>query len=190
MSYATLSDLVQFRPLSATVTFDPYKDREHSRFSASWSSTVRDLARELTALRAERVVMELDMFETDFRLDGLPRANARPASPGVVLYMDTPHGPLRYAVDTYAHWQENVRAIALALEALRAVDRYGVTRKGEQYAGWRALPQTTALNYERRGLELIAKYGGVKEAMRATHPDVGGDEEDFKAVQAVAAGRS
>jgi hypothetical protein len=37
-------------------------------------------------------------------------------------------------------WQHNVRAIALGLEALRKVDRYGITRRGEQYAGWKALP--------------------------------------------------
>jgi hypothetical protein len=41
-------------------------------------------------------------------------------------------------------WQANVRAIALALEALRAVDRYGVTKRGEQYQGWTALPAARA----------------------------------------------
>jgi hypothetical protein len=33
-----------------------------------------------------------------------------------------------------------VRAIALSLEALRKVDRYGVTKSGEQYKGFKALP--------------------------------------------------
>jgi hypothetical protein len=37
-------------------------------------------------------------------------------------------------------WQQNVRAIALGLEALRKVDRYGITRRREQYTGFRALP--------------------------------------------------
>ena len=32
----------------------------------------------------------------------------------------------------------NLRSIALGLKALRAVDRYGVSRRGEQYAGFRA----------------------------------------------------
>jgi len=35
-------------------------------------------------------------------------------------------------------WRHNVRSIALGLEALRAVDRYGISRRGEQYAGFRA----------------------------------------------------
>jgi hypothetical protein len=49
-----------------------------------------------------------------------------------------PSKRLVYATDACVYWQHNVRSIALGLEALRAVDRYGITRKGEQYAGFRA----------------------------------------------------
>jgi hypothetical protein len=45
---------------------------------------------------------------------------------------------LVYATDVCAFWQHNIRSIALGLEALRAVDRYGISRRGEQYAGFRA----------------------------------------------------
>jgi hypothetical protein len=34
-------------------------------------------------------------------------------------------------------WQDNLRAVALGLEALRRVERYGIAQRGEQYAGWR-----------------------------------------------------
>lgn len=44
---------------------------------------------------------------------------------------------LIYATDVCDYWQHNVRSIALGLEALRAVDRYGISRRGEQYAGFR-----------------------------------------------------
>ncbi len=44
-----------------------------------------------------------------------------------------------------ADWQHNVRAIALTLEALRAVDRYGATETGQQYAGFKALPAGRAM---------------------------------------------
>lgn len=43
-----------------------------------------------------------------------------------------------FATDACELWQHNVRSIALGLEALRAVDRYGITRRGQQYAGFRA----------------------------------------------------
>jgi hypothetical protein len=38
-----------------------------------------------------------------------------------------------------AHWPSRVRSIALGLEALRAVDRYGLTHQGEQYTPWKAI---------------------------------------------------
>lgn len=47
---------------------------------------------------------------------------------------------LSYPCDSCDNWQHNVRSIALALQALRAVDRYGVTRRAEQYRGWGKLP--------------------------------------------------
>lgn len=45
---------------------------------------------------------------------------------------------LVYATDACVLWRHNVRSIALGLEALRAVDRFGISRRGEQYAGFRA----------------------------------------------------
>lgn len=42
-----------------------------------------------------------------------------------------------YATDVCARWQDNVRSIALGLQALRAVGRFGITPSGQQYAGFR-----------------------------------------------------
>lgn len=41
-------------------------------------------------------------------------------------------------------WQANIRAIAKTLEHLRDLDRWGVTKRGEQYTGWKALPATAS----------------------------------------------
>jgi hypothetical protein len=115
------------------------------------------LERELAALRAKHVVLEVDFRERDLRLDGQLRADARCLSPAVRLAFESKHGPLTYATDHFhrptwggqhfpmSDWQYNVRAIALSLESLRRVDRYGVTRRGEQYAGWKALPPGLAM---------------------------------------------
>ena len=85
-------------------------------------------------------MLQVDISERYIRTDGLPYANARyGTNPGVIVSFDSRHGPLRYATDAFTEWQDNLRAIALSLEALRAVDRYGVTRRGEQYTGWRAI---------------------------------------------------
>jgi len=117
--------------------------RQRSPFKAAWRSTLDTLDRELFHLGrqgAASAVLQIAMREQDFRLDGMPRANARPEHPGVILAVDAAAGPLSFPCDTYVTWQENLRALALALEALRRVERYGVTRRAEQYRGWRALP--------------------------------------------------
>jgi hypothetical protein len=183
VSYSDLGNLVTFRPLDRPLSAR-LRDFSASPFRASWSKTVALLARELRMLSAKRAVMELDMDETDFRLDGLPRANAYARTPGIVLSFESRHGPLRYEVGTYAHWEDNVRAVALALEALRAVDRYGVTRSGEQYRGWRQLPAGSGEPSADHGHALIDEHGGVTAALKATHPDHGGDPDEFRAVMA------
>lgn len=181
MSYELLAHLVTFRPLDRPIE----SEGRVSSFRAPISKTVRLLASELRAIDAERVVLQVDVREQDLRLDGLPRAKARASSPAVVLAFDSRVGPLRYEVGTYSRWEDNLRAIALGLKALRAVDRYGVTKRGEQYAGWRALPLGSGAPSADRGRELVEEYGGVTEAIKATHPDRNdGARRDFEHVMA------
>lgn len=185
MSYSDLAHLITFRPLERPLAAPRSRT---SPFRAPWTSTVEILGDELRAHGARRAVLEIDVAENQLRLDGLPRAAARPASSGVVLSFtatSVPGAPaLRYEVATYADWRDNVRAIALGLRALRAVDRYGVTTRGEQYAGWRALPTGSGGPSPTRGHDLIRHHGSVAGALKATHPDHGGDPADFADVQA------
>lgn len=173
---------ITFRPITlwpGEVT----RNRKASPFQSSWPSTLDLLDRELHQLRARDVVLEIALSEWDIRQDGWPRANARnPDHPGVILAFNSRVGPLKYQTDIFNHWRANVRAIALALEALRKVDRYGITKRGEQYAGWKALP-SPAEAIRARGERLIEEHGSVVAALHATHPDHGGDPEDFHAVQ-------
>jgi hypothetical protein len=182
--YGDLARLVKFRPLSTPLPGPTYGGTYRSPFSAPWSSTVELLAREIKHLRPRMTVLEIDMREQDFRNDGLPRADRNAQTPGVILsLLGTPHGDLRYPAHAFHGWQDNVRALALALEALRKVDRYGVTKRGEQYAGWKALPSGSGPSIE-RGQALIREHGSVRAALMATHPDRGGDAADFADVQA------
>jgi len=126
-------------------------ERLPSPFKAGWSDTLEVLRREVDHLRGERVVLQIDVRERDVRIDGQLRADARPGHPGVILSFDSLHGPLRFATDLYRNgygadrydsrlgWRGNLRAIALGLEGLRKFDRYGITRGGEQYTGWKQL---------------------------------------------------
>lgn len=153
-------------------------------FRAGWDDTLYKLQFEVEKLGAHDLVIELALTEAEIRIDGWPRAGARPTHPGVIVSFESRHGPLRYGTDTYPDWQANVRAIALGLEALRKVDRYGISKRGEQYTGWRQLSAGDS-DLLQRGRELIADYGGETAALKATHPDRGGNPDDFRAVQAV-----
>lgn len=115
-----------------------------SQFSADWSTTEDELARELRRLGARESVIEVAVSASDIRRDGGLRASARPFHSGVRLsFRSRDRGEMSFTCDTYAgyveSWKDNVRGIVKTLEALRAVDRYGAT-KGEQYAGFAALP--------------------------------------------------
>lgn len=100
------------------------------------------LNRETRALEARNVRVQIAVPASRFRQDGMPYADAKPEHPGLILTMDTKHGALSYPCDTYPTWQDNLRAIAFSLEALRKADRYGVTKRGEQYRGNLAIEAT------------------------------------------------
>lgn len=139
----------RFRPLRMETWIGPTTPSQDQRsrwtFKAGWHDTVNLLDREIDMLGAEEFVIEADFTEADIRLDGMPRANARqPQFSGVRIYFDSEHGPLAYQTDNCAYWQHNVRSIALGLEALRAVDRYGITHRAEQYTGFRAIGSSSS----------------------------------------------
>jgi hypothetical protein len=199
---------VTFRPIHQWPgPMTPANHREPGyRFKATWSSTIELLGLELRQLGARDIVLQLDLEERDIRLDGLPRAHANPGHPGVILAFEAPSvGPLQFACDTYQWWETNVRAIALTLQALRAVERYGATKTGEQYRGWQALPPP-AVPGEAMTLKQAARFiaehstaGGYfvelddvlgayrqdayRAAARRLHPDAGGSHEAFTRLQ-------
>jgi hypothetical protein len=111
-----------------------------------------------------------------------------------VLSFNSKFGPLSYPCDRFQTWDDNLRAIALSLEHLRAVDRYGVTKRGEQYQGWAQLPAPPNHKMTReQAVDTLKRIGGGnvtendwreswRRAVQVTHPDRGGNAEDFKRV--------
>ena len=174
-----------FRPLPVCPyqATPPSQRRSQWTFRAGWQDTLDSLEHELSLLSAHDMVIGAGFREGDIRRDGMPRADARePVHPGIEISFETRQGRLTYSTDICAYWQHNVRSIALGLEALRAVDRYGITHRGEQYAGFLALAPggPDAI----RGQRLVERAGGIRQALMAHHPDHGGDPTDFADVQA------
>lgn len=157
----------QFRPIHEWPGQQtPASKRKRSPFEVTWNRTLQDLDRELRALGAEGLVIQCAVKETEIRLDGMMRSDARPAWPGVILSFDSKHGPMSYPCDTYVDWQANVRAIGLTLTALRAVARYGASQRNEQYKGWARLEAPKAqpnVNTAQWAMNLLCQLAGVGE---------------------------
>lgn len=173
-----------FRPLP-NWPYPPTNPRRYGQFKAGWEATLKDLAYEIERLDGKSPVIGAGFRDSDLRKDGMPRSDRRQAPylhPGVEISFDSRYGRMTYATDEFHDWQDNVRAIALSLEALRAVDRYGVSKRGQQYAGWAQL--SAGGPDPDRGKQLVDRAGGVRAALMAAHPDHGGDPRDFADVQA------
>lgn len=118
----------------------PASRRQKAQFRATYAKTLELLEAELVHLRAKEIVIQAPFRLDQIRNDGWPRSSAAPNDVGVILSFETRTGPLAFPCDRFQTFDDNMRAIALSLQALRAVDRYGVTRKAEQYTGWKKLP--------------------------------------------------
>lgn len=142
------------------------RTRPRTPFSASYTATVKLLDRELAQLGATsaHVQVDLEAGSNGVRIDGQLRASAKVAHPGVILTVVTrSHGTLVYDCDRFggggSAWQANLRAIALGLEALRKIDRYGIADRGQQYAGFAALGSGDG-SVDRSGASTSSGAGG------------------------------
>lgn len=172
-----------------------------SRFRAGWFDTVDLLTYEVDLIGGGLIAVQVDAETADIRRDGMLRSRARVGFPGVKVSFGSLHGPLTYATDAYDTWQANVRAVALALGALRAVDRYGVTGSGEQYRGWSAItaqPAEKTLTVD-EAARLLAEWAipvcrpqdmrtedqanrAFRAAAQVHHPDKGGSADAFRLI--------
>jgi hypothetical protein len=195
----------QIEPMAAW----PYPDtkgRKGNPFRAKFDATLSLLKVELEHLKVQgAVAVRVVADAADVRQDGMLRARAQVRHPGVALsFTSGVHGPLTYPSDAFAaryygevDWQINLRAIALGLQHLRALDRYGIAARGEQYAGWRAIEAATPAWFDSadEALRWLAEYTDLsrhhveptvilRAASKRAHPDVGGDPADWLRVDA------
>jgi hypothetical protein len=201
-----------FRPLDPPPAHwrRAHDERPTSPFDATYSQTLELLERELRELESRESFLQVVAGPSGVRLDGRLRANAVVDHPGVMLTIDSrAHGTLVYETDRFGRkpaykanagpaWQENLRAIALGLEALRKVERYGIASRGQQYAGYRelgaggpielgsamTLEEAAELLFPDDPERLIDFPDEAAERFRwlakKAHPDAGGDAEIFR----------
>lgn len=177
----------------------PRSSWKSAPFRLTYPRRLDKLEEELAKLGAKDILIQLHLKRSDIRNDGWPKSDSRPRNPGVIItFTDCRGNELSFPCDTYDDWYDNLYAVALSLEALRAVDRYGVTKSAEQYQGWRRLEAPGQVDHKGWAYEHLAKVADTsveslrddpaavdlayRAAVRKTHPDHGGDIEAFRLV--------
>jgi hypothetical protein len=213
--------ILTFRPIGTMpADWSPANaERPASPFDSTYTQTMNLLDRELSHLGATDQFLQVEAGTNGVRVDGQLRANAVVTHPGVILTIETKSmGTLVYDTDKYGRrawernanpaWQENLRAIALGLEALRKVERYGIAKRGQQYAGYAQLgagiplgPGEVAPMSVDTARQVLADGAGwsgsdvphsladrnvwesaYRQAVKRHHPDTGGDAETFRLI--------
>jgi hypothetical protein len=194
-----------FRHVDRDVFTTPAHERKANPFDTGYDRTLEQLRDELHHLEATDVVCGVVLDgPAQVRQDGMLRSRANVLHPGVVLTIATPeHGTLVYTSDAFAgrylndppDWQINLRAITIGLHDLRRLARYGIAKRGQQYAGWRELGSgtpvgsTAAIQTDDQVAHFLATAAGIehldphdrdavrrayRQAAQRHHPDAGG----------------
>ena len=120
--------------------------------------------------------------------DGSPDLSARdPDDPGVAIYFDYQGKPMCFACDQYQTVRENLQAVAMTINALRGIKRWGASDMLERaFRGFAALPAVSWRSI--LGVGPQASLQEAEEAFRARvhegHSDHGGDADMDILVQA------
>ncbi len=148
--------------------------------SLSVADAVVRLATELRRLGADDEILSTNLRP---RLDGLLRADrgGEPADPGAAIYFRLKGQPRCLACDRWDRVADNVAAVALHVEALRAIERYGVGTTEQAFGGYAALAPTAAEWWLVLEVPRSATLTEIEEAFRrlakAQHPDIGGSHD-------------
>lgn len=116
-------------------------------------------------------------------------SDKRPLDQAVAIYFDLDAEEICFACDRWGLVEDNVRAIGKTVEALRGLERWGsqdMVRTA--FSGFAALPAPSGQDWWIvLGVEPGAPRSAIESAYRAKlkvhHPDMGGDPEQFHAVQ-------
>ncbi|HYW51667.1 MAG TPA: hypothetical protein VE861_13725 [Gemmatimonadaceae bacterium] len=117
--------------------------RGPATFKMKYSDSKQLLLDELRRAGARNATLALDINHGDLNRFGELYADAKPSSSRVLLtFTRTVAGAQRtlsFPCWQFLAWQHNMHAIALTLEALRSVERYGATQQDQQWKGFAAL---------------------------------------------------
>lgn len=157
-----------------------YSEKSMARVSA-------DISEEVRLLGGVGLIISSNV---QLRQDGRPRSGQKqPEDRGAAVYFTRKGQPFCFACDRWLTVEENLWAICLTVEALRQLERTGVSDMLERaFTGFLSLPSPAPTTWwSVLGVQQNATPEQIKTAYRSLakkhHPDSGGSNEAFKQIQ-------
>lgn len=173
--------MIEAYPLQWPVGYPRSKSKEWSRFKCSFTSARDGILHEIRLLEGTRPVISTNI---PIRKDGIPYSGfAQPKDTGVAVYFLLNGRDMVLACDRWIKIEDNLRAVEKAIEAMRGLDRWGVSDMlNRAFQGFTALPPPPDPSFQAwwhiLGCSSDTPLGEVEGRYRTLaknmHPDRGG----------------
>lgn len=164
----------------------PARDRKRATFRSRGGALTIAMAIDRLAGELERLGASGEILSSNVpvSIKGLPFSVAtEPQDSGVAVYFDLKNKPLCFACDKWDRVADNIAAMAQHIDALRRIDRYGVGKVEQAFAGYLALPPAAD---DWRLILGVGEYATLDqvdaaflEKARTLHPDAGGTHDEM-----------
>lgn len=160
----------------------PKHKRGPPKFQKTWAGTLSLVRDEVRRLGGGNMIISSNV---PLRRDGSPYADMaqdRVDDPGVAVYFVLNGQPRVMARDVYLTVHDNLHSVALAIEAMRAIERHGGAATMERpFEGFAALPAPGATPWHdvlqvRRDASRDDVEAAFRRLARERHPDRGGSD--------------
>lgn len=150
--------------------------KENGKFKQSLAGALNNLKTECARLGGKNLVLS-----SNYTL-----GNERPAESGVVAYFQLNEQAIAIPCDRWRLVEHNVQAIALTIEAMRGMERWGAKHMiTAMFTGFKALPHKASGENPlvTLGLDATKSYteaeitAAYKQRAKTEHPDAGGSNE-------------
>jgi hypothetical protein len=176
-----MSDKITAYPLSWPPAWPRTEGfRDGAKFKTTLPSALNNVRRQIELMGGKNVVLS-----SNYTL-----GNDNPKDPAVVAYFTWDGTQLAIPCDRWSRLESNLQAIALTVEAMRGMERWGAKHMiRAMFTGFKQLgtgvnrkPWWKVLGVDHGDLEVV-----VREAYRTLakqhHPDAGGNAERFLEIQ-------
>lgn len=177
-------------PLDWPLGYKRTKYPTRSRFKGNTFGRCRDfIINEIKRFNGNNVIISTNI---PLRNDGLPYATFKtPEDKGVAVFFEINKKQYVFCCDKWDRIEDNLHAIGMTIEAMRGIDRWGVSEMIERsFSGFAALPEPTQARKDWWDVLSIKSNAGISDIKQAyrdkvklVHPDSGGSNEEFIELQ-------